>query len=98
MDRLHEVLIHAMEIHPKFKAEFQSLLEAKGGFNFKSGFKRDKTKSYLRCLTKILKPYIDKSLGSKQVYMDLKHWYWAPVYKLFNQLIDQHISDIKIEF
>lgn len=97
VDRLHEVCIRGKENHSQFQSELQPLLEAEGGFGFKSGFKKDKTKAYLRCVTKILEPYIDKKEGSKQVYTDLNHWYWAPVYKLFNKLIDAHTPDIKIE-
>jgi hypothetical protein len=27
----------------------------------------------------------------------LDHWYWSPVYKFFNKLIDQYTAEIKIE-
>ncbi len=35
--------------------------------------------------------------GSKQVYTDMDHYFWNPIFAYFNKLIDENISKLKVE-
>ena len=75
----------------------QIILEKEGGFKFKAGCKFSGIKSYLRIMTKIMEESVSEELGSRQVYTDLNHYYWTPVFVYFNKLLDQHPEKVKIE-
>jgi hypothetical protein len=66
----------------------QLILEKDGGYKFIAGYKFTGTKAYLRIMTKILEPFLSEELQSKQVYTDLNHYYYVPVFKYFNKLLD----------
>ena len=72
-------------------------MEKEGGFKFKAGCKFSGIKSYLRIMTKIMEESVSEELGSRQVYTDLNHYYWTPVFVYFNKLLDQHPEKVKIE-
>ncbi len=51
----------------------------------------------MRILTKILECFFSNTEGSKQVYTDMDHYYWTPLFLYLNKIIDQNISKLKIE-
>lgn len=81
----------------EFNKEMQIILEKEGGHKFKAGYKYTGTKAYLRIMTKILDQFLDEKLQSKQVYTDLNHYYYTPVFNYFNKIMDSNISNLKIE-
>ncbi len=48
-------------------------------------------------MTKILDPFLSEKEQSRQVYTDLNHYYYLPVFHYFNTLIDKNIGKLKIE-
>jgi len=66
------------------------------GSHFKGGLKLGGSKSLLRLYTKVLEPYFSKEDRSKQVYKDLNHFFWTPVFALFNKLLEQNYKTMKI--
>ena len=75
----------------------QLILEKDGGYKFITGYKFTGSKAYLRIMTKVLDPFLSETEQSRQVYTDLNHYYYLPVFHYFNTIIDKNISSLKIE-
>jgi len=73
----------------------QLILEKDGGYKFITGYKYTGTKAYLRIMTKILDPFLSEEEQSRQVYKDLDHYYYVPVFKYFNRILDKQVENIK---
>ena len=48
-------------------------------------------------MTKILDNFLSEEQQSKQVYTNLNHYYYSPVFKYFNLILDKNIKNIKVE-
>lgn len=75
----------------------QLILEKDGGYKFITGYKFTGSKAYLRIMTKVLDPFLSQKEQSRQVYTDLNHYYYLPVFEYFNTIIDKNIKNLKIE-
>ena len=47
-------------------------------------------------MTKVLDPFLSEKEQSRQVYTDLNHYYYVPVFEYFNTIIDKNIKNLKI--
>ena len=96
-DRIKELCLRSKEVSYEFNKEMQLILEKDGGYKFITGYKYTGTKAYLRIMTKILDPFLSEEQQSRQVYTDLNHYYYVPVFKYFNRILDKQVGNIKVE-
>jgi len=50
----------------------------------------------MRIMTKILDDVLSDKEGSRQVYKDLNHYYWTPIFAYFNTIIDKNIKNLTV--
>jgi len=74
----------------------QLILEKDGGYKFIAGYKFTGTKAYLRIMTKVLDNFLSEEEQSKQVYTDLDHYYYTPVFRYFNTIIKKNPTKLTI--